>query len=53
MTLENVKKEIMKQRSQWLDTLIENGSDYANGKVSAFDQCLSLLDKVKVKDEKK
>ena len=53
MTLEGAKKEIMEQRSQWLNELVENGSDYASGKVSAFDQCLSLLDKVKVKDGKK
>ena len=53
MTLEEVKNEIMERRRQWLDTLIENGSDYASGKVSAFDSCLELLSKVKVKDGKK
>ena len=53
MTLEGVKKEIMEQRSQWLGELIKNGSDYASGKVSAFDSCLELLAKVRVKDEKK
>ena len=53
MTLEEVKNEIMERRSQWLDELIANGSDYASGKVSAFDSCLELLSKAKVKDGKK
>lgn len=49
MTLERVKQEILEQRSYWLTSLIKDGSDYANGKVSALDYVLDLLSKVKEK----
>lgn len=49
MTLDKVKQEILEQRRYWLTSLIKDGGDYANGKVSALDYVLDLLSKVKEK----
>ncbi len=46
MTIEKLKESIKTERDKWLKPMTE-GSQYALGKISAFDMVLEMLGSVK------